>query len=174
MPAPTSDDCLTILQALADHQVEFIVVGGVCAVLHGAPLTTFDLDVVHSRQVDNVPRLLAALQELDAYYREQPDRRLRPDSSQLMSPGHQLLITRAGALDLLGTVTGDRGYKELLPHCSEIKVRENLVVRVLDLPTLIQLKEELSRDKDQAALAVLRRTLEEKQKSGQQLPGEPG
>jgi hypothetical protein len=46
-------DFLAILQTLAHHKVEFIVVGGVCAVLQGAPISTFDLDLVHSRASDN-------------------------------------------------------------------------------------------------------------------------
>jgi hypothetical protein len=38
-----------VLQTLADHDVEFIVVGGVAAVLTGAPVNTFDLDVGNPR-----------------------------------------------------------------------------------------------------------------------------
>ena len=53
-------DFLAILQTLAKHQVDFIVVGGVGAVLQGAPISTFDLDVVHSRTSDNIDRLLVA------------------------------------------------------------------------------------------------------------------
>src|SRR3954447_2164849 len=103
MPTHTSD-FRVILQTLFDCGVDFIVVGGVCAVLHGAPVSTLDVDLVHSRAPENLERLLAALQDLDAYYREQPDRRLRPGPSHLASAGHQLLLTRAGPLDLLGTV----------------------------------------------------------------------
>lgn len=161
MPTPTSDFFL-VLQTLADHEVDFIVVGGVCAVLHGAPLYTFDLDLVHSRLPDNLDRLQQALQALDAYYREHGERRLRPTLSHLASSGHQLLMTKAGLLDLLGTLSKDRGYDELLPHTVPLTVREGLQVRLLDLATLIAVKEELGRDKDKAALAVLRRTLEGK------------
>ncbi|MFQ5965724.1 MAG: hypothetical protein ACE5KZ_15735 [Candidatus Scalinduaceae bacterium] len=63
-------DFLEILKTLADNKVDFIVVGGVCAVLHGAPVTTFDLDLVHSRDPDNLSHLMSALNALDAYYRE--------------------------------------------------------------------------------------------------------
>ena len=42
-------DFLAILQTLVVHRVDFVVVGGICAVLHGAPIATFDLDLVHSR-----------------------------------------------------------------------------------------------------------------------------
>jgi len=70
-------DYLALLHSLAEHGVEFIIVGGVPAVLHGAPVTTFDLDSVHSRTPDNIGRLLSALQHLDAYYRGKGDLRLK-------------------------------------------------------------------------------------------------
>ncbi len=42
-------DFLAILQTLVAHRVDFLVVGGICAVLHGAPIANkFDLDLVHS------------------------------------------------------------------------------------------------------------------------------
>jgi hypothetical protein len=151
-----------ILQVLVDHEVDFIVVGGVSAVLHGAPVHTFDLDVVHSRAPENLDRLLAALRVLDAYYREQPSRRLRPDRSHLISAGHQLLMTRYGPLDLLGTVTGNRGYEDLVGHTVDQPLEAGQRIQLLDLPTLILLKEETGREKDKAVLPLLRRTLEEK------------
>ena len=163
MPIPTSD-VQAILGTFARHQVEYIIVGGVCAVLQGAPIHTFDLDLVHSRTPENLERLLHALTELDAFYREHGERRLRPTSSHLASSGYQLLTTSAGPLDLLGTISNDRGYDELLPHTVPMTVSEGIQVRLLDLATLIAIKEETGRDKDKATLAVLRRTLEEKGK----------
>jgi predicted nucleotidyltransferase len=153
-----------LLQTLAAEGAEYIVVGGIAAALHGAPVTTFDLDVVHARTPENLDRLQAALRVLDAFYREQPERRLRPDVSHLSSPGHQLLMTRDGPLDLLGTIIGGRGYQELLPHTIELDIGNGVRVRVLDMATLIQLKEETGRDKDRAMLPVLRRTLEEQER----------
>lgn len=163
MPTP-SFDFPAILRTFAEHEVDFLVVGGVCAVLHGAPLYTFDLDLVHARTPENVERLLQALHALDAYFREHGERRLRPDRSHLASRGHQLLMTRAGPLDLLGVIIGDRGYEELMPHTLAMNLGDDIQVRLLDLPTLIAIKEETGRDKDQATLAILRRTLEEKEK----------
>ena len=64
MSAPTK--IAELLGVLARHQVDFIVVGGVAAVIQGAPVNTFDLDVVHARTPDNIERLLGALRELDA------------------------------------------------------------------------------------------------------------
>jgi hypothetical protein len=55
------------LRALHDGGVEFILVGGLAAVLHGAPVT-FGIDVVHSRDAANIARLLPVLGALDAVF----------------------------------------------------------------------------------------------------------
>lgn len=154
-----------ILKTLLDHQVDFIIVGGVSAQLNGAPIDTLDLDVVHSRTPENVARLLAALQELDAYYRFQPERRFRPDASHISSPGHQLLLTRFGAADFLGSVAKQRTYEDLLPHTTEMTTGEGMAVKVLNLEMLITLKEELGHEKDLAVLPILRHTLEERRRA---------
>jgi hypothetical protein len=152
-----SPDFIALFQTLVGHEVDFIVVGGVSAVLHGAPVTTFDLDLVHSRTPDNIDRLLSALQDLDAYYRGQGDRRTRPGPPHLASSGHQLLMTRFGPLDLLGR---DRGYGELLVHTVELQI-SGLHLHVLNLETLIEIKEQLGYEKDKAVVPILRHTLEE-------------
>ena len=161
MAHPTPD-FERILIELARRKVEFIVVGGVGAALQGAPVTTVDLDLVHSREPGNVARLTEALQALGAFYREQPAKRLTPNARDLCGPGHHLLTTEAGPLDLLGTVVGDRAFEDLLPHAIEMAISEGIKVRVLDLVTLIAHKQELGRDKDRAVLPILRRTLKER------------
>ena len=157
-------DFLSLLRTLDRHRVDYLVVGGMAAVLHGAPITTFDLDLVHSRREDNVARLLGARKELDACYRIQPERRLRPSASHLASAGHQLLTTRFGPLDLLGEIGAGYTYENLLPGSVAVQVGEGLSVRVLNLETLITIKEQLGEDKDRAVIPVLRRTLEEKRR----------
>ncbi len=138
--------------------------GGMAAVFQGAPVDNFDLDVVHLRSETNILRLLAALAELDAYYRSQPERRFRPDESHLRSAGHQLLTTRFGPFDVLGAIGNGRSYEDLLPHAPEIELNTGIKIRVLDLETIIALKEELGGEKDLAVLPTLRRTLEESQR----------
>jgi hypothetical protein len=164
MPAPIAN-YLAILKTLHQHKVKFIIVGGVCAVLHGAPLATFDLDVVHSREPDNLTRLSAALEELGALYRVPGRREMKPSPSHLASEGHQLLMTRFGPLDLLGTIGKGREYNQLLQETVEMEVGPGLKVRVLTLENLVKTKEETGQEKDRAALPLLRRVLEEKSKS---------
>lgn len=111
-------DFLAALRALREGGVKFAVVGGLAAVLNGAPVSTFDLDIVPARDEENLVRLLRVLDSIDAVYRIQPVRRLRPTASHLRSQGHHNLITSCGPLDVLGTVGRGLTYEDLLQHTS--------------------------------------------------------
>jgi hypothetical protein len=156
-PAPRFKDALDVL---GRRHVEFIVVGGVAAVLGGAPISTFDLDIVHARTPANLDRLVAALVDLDARYRDPAGRDLRPDLAALAGDGHHLLITSCGPVDVLGRIGQGRDYDQLLADSVERTIGDH-AVRVLGLAALIRSKEEAGRDKDRAVLPILRRTLAE-------------
>lgn len=151
------------LEVLAAHGADFVVVGGVAAVLDGAPISTFDLDIVHDRAPANVVRLLAALTDLDARYRDLSGRVIRPETYGLEGQGHHLLLTRCGPLDVLGRIGTGSGYHDLLPE-SAARPLGSFSVQVLGLEALIRTKTEANRDKDRAVLAILRATLEQSAK----------
>ncbi|MFV0315641.1 MAG: hypothetical protein ACK5O2_01605 [Microthrixaceae bacterium] len=58
-----------LLEVLARHGVEFILIGGLAAVARGSPLPTTDVAVTPRRDAANLDRLAAALRELDARIR---------------------------------------------------------------------------------------------------------
>lgn len=149
-----------ILRLLATNDVEFVVVGMTAGVLHGAPVTTIDLDLVHRRTPENVSRLLRVLRDLDAVYRHDP-RGLRPQESHLSSPGHQLLSTRYGDLDCLGAIDDGKTYEDLLPQSVEMDLSAGLRIRVLGLPDLLAMKMRAGRPKDLAVVPLLKATLDE-------------
>jgi predicted nucleotidyltransferase len=153
-------DLQAVLTTLSTGGVEFILVGGTAAVLNGAPVNTYDVDIVPARSEENIAKLLRVLDSLDAIYRMQPSRQLKPEASHLSSPGHHNLITSLGPLDVLGTIGRGLTYEDLLPHTREMAISEGIRIRVLTLAKIIALKEELGGEKDLATLPVLRRTLE--------------
>ncbi len=163
MPTRTSN-FREILRVLAEQKVQFIVVGGVAAVLQGAPIQTFDLDLVHSRKPANLARLLSALESIDAHFREHKDRKIKPRLSNLDISGHLLLATSEGPLDVLGTIGEELGYSDLKTDSVLVDIGQGFRVRVLKLAKYIEVKEKLGREKDKAILPILRRTLEEKQR----------
>ena len=89
-------DLTTLLERLLATDVEFVLVGGLAAVVHGAPLTTFDVDIVHRRTEENVDRLMGFLASVGAYYRNRPGPPLPPKRSALLGPGHSLFMTDLG------------------------------------------------------------------------------
>jgi hypothetical protein len=149
----------TLLVRLAASGAEFILVGALAGVAQGAPLATFDVEVVHRRDPANVDRLLAFLESVGARYRGRPAGQvLRPTRDALLGTGHQLLTTDLGSLDVLGAVEGGRDFDILLPASILLPVGgEN--VRVLGLPALIDLKRGATDPKARLALAVLEATL---------------
>lgn len=149
---------LDAIETLTRHRAEFIVVGGVAAVLWGAPVSTFDLDIVYRRAGDNIERLAAALRELEAIYRDPAGRRIEPDPARLAHGGHHLLKTRCGPLDVLGTIGAGLSYEDLISQTAELEVA-GVEVPVLHLRVVIETKQQTGRDKDLAVLPVLRETL---------------
>lgn len=155
-----------LLTELARAEVDFIVIGGVAAVLHGVPIGTFDLDLVHSRSAKNRRRLARILREVGACYREHLPERFVPTEHDLASPLHHLLMTRMGNLDLLGTAHTGLDYEELLPRTTSVSLETGVQIRVMDLRGLIEMKEQAGRDKDKLHLVLLRQAFEARGKQG--------
>ena len=151
---PKQADLESLLDALAGAGIEFIVVGGAAAVLHGAPVTTQDVDIVPRTDEGNINRLMEILTELDARVRDLAGREIRPDAAALRGTGQIKLTTRRGPLDLLCTMHDGRDYADLLPETVEV-TDGSLRLRVLDLPALIAIKSSTGRVRDQLVLPLL-------------------
>jgi hypothetical protein len=82
-----------ILQVLCRHQVEFILVGGVAAILEGAPVSTLDLDIVVQPTPADRRHLLDALQEMHARYLDPAGRHIVPDAGRLETLRIHRLLT---------------------------------------------------------------------------------
>ncbi len=155
-------DLARMLAVLAEEHVEFILVGGIAAVLQGAPVLTQDVDILYRIEADNLVRLEKALERLNAVARGD-ERRLRFNVSHLQTRGHKLSTTDAGPLDILGSINEHVSYEDLIGSSDELEVA-GCRIRVISLPDLIRLKKELARPKDLAMLPVLEATLREKQR----------
>jgi hypothetical protein len=161
-------DPIAMLRVLIEHEVDLVVVGGIAARLRGAPLLTQDVDVTPSDDRENLHRLVTALQVLNARLRTvtEPDGVPFPiDPALLEAAAVWTLTTRYGDLDLVMSPAGTGGYRDLASGADELLVAEapDLMVKVASLADVIRSKEAAGREKDRAALPLLRRTLEESQ-----------
>jgi hypothetical protein len=97
----------TLLSALREEGVSFVIIGGVAATLHGSARLTSDLDLVYDRSPENIERLARALAPLTAYLRGAPEGLpFRFDPETITRGLNFTLRTTAGDVDLLGEVTG--------------------------------------------------------------------
>ena len=152
---PTVADAAALTARLLDAEIAFILVGGAAAISHGSPTNTRDYDIVHSRAPENVERLMTVLASLDASFRGQLDgRRIEPNASHLTGRGQILLSTTLGPLDLLCQLHDGRGFDELIQHSIGFDA-SGQELRVLDLPTLIEVKTAAGRPKDKLVVAEL-------------------
>ena len=148
-------DFAGLIRALAESQVEFILIGGLAASAHGAVRATRDVDVVYSRTGVNIARLAAALAPLQPYLRgAPPGLPFRWDPPTIAHGLNFTLTTTLGDIDLLGEVVGGGSYENLLPHSIEIMAFD-VHCRCLDLDTLIRVKRAAGRPKDFEAIAEL-------------------
>lgn len=148
------------LKTLGDHGVDFVVIGGVAAGLLGSPMVTFDLDICYARDFENLERLAAALRELNAKLRGvDDDVPFLLDAETLKAGDCFTFITDAGALDILGTPAGG-GYEELMTTAVEMDVGD-MAVMVVDVDSLIRMKEASGRPKDRRAIPELEALREE-------------
>jgi hypothetical protein len=150
-----------ILEILEQHGVEYVVVGGVAAVLQGAPLTTFDIDALVRVDRGNAARLAEALAVLEARYRE--NAALRPTPEDLEAGGHLLLMTNCGPLDVLGFIGGGKRFEDVAESAEKMAIGD-LRVRVLSLESLIEEKKALGRDKDRSAVRLLEAVLAQRKR----------
>lgn len=156
-----------ILLTLADHGVDFVVIGASAAILQGAPLpTTLDFDITAATTEANRKRLAAALAAMDAKLR------LRDGDEPVEAPLDErvlanlsvvTLMTRYGPFDVLFEPAGGPGYSELRKRSVEVRAY-GVVVKTAALEDLIAMKRAAGREKDVAHLAVLLRFLEEQKR----------
>lgn len=154
-------DFAGLLRALSENDVEFILVGGVAAAVHGSARSTLDLDVVYRRTAGNLARLVASLRPFRPYLRgAPPDLPFQWDENTLRRGLNFTLTTSLGDLDLLGEIAGGGDYESLRSHCIEV-ASFGIRCACLDLETLIRVKRAAGRPRDLEVVAELEAIQEE-------------
>ena len=141
-------DVARLLRALVDGRVDFVVIGGVAAVLHGSARNTFDLDICFAGDPDNLEALGSTLVGLRAKLRgvREPVAFV-PDAASLKRVDVLTLTTDAGDLDVLRVPSGAPRYDILRTHADRYDVG-GFEVRVASVEDLIAMKSAAGRPKD--------------------------
>lgn len=150
-----------ILAVLVEHEVLFVLIGGMGAAAHGSPVPTRDVDVTPEASRENLNRLALALRALDARVRH-PDipegLAFSCDATSLVAAVFWNLTTPFGDLDISFTPAGSTGYASLAPAAVVVDFR-GVPVQLASLADIVASKAAANRPKDQRALPVLRELL---------------
>jgi hypothetical protein len=144
-----------MLRSLVNARIDFVVVGGVAAVAHGATYQTNDLDVCYATQPDNLHRLATLLAQWEAYPRGwESGLPFSLDERTFRTTPLLTLHCAEGDIDLLDRVAGVGDYAAVRDHSVEIEAFD-LRFRALDLNGVIAAKRAAGRPKDLLQLPEL-------------------
>ena len=145
----------TILHGLVSHEIAFVVIGGVAAVLHGSARVTNDLDICYDPAEPNVDRLAALLTTWNPYPRGwEAGLPFTMDTRTLRTTPTMTLTTTEGDLDVMPEVSGIGNYAAVL-RASIAMSASGVSFMVLDLDALVRSKRSTGRERDLSQLPEL-------------------
>jgi hypothetical protein len=138
-----------ILRKLLEHDVDFVLIGGLAGIARGSSYPSYDIDIAYARNPKNLERLASALRELGATLREAPpDLAFQFDARTLKSEAHFTFQTRYGSLDILSDPSGAPSYDRLKAAAGTPAEVDGELIFVASLDHLISMKEASGRTKD--------------------------
>jgi predicted nucleotidyltransferase len=145
----------TILAALVERQIRFVLVGGVAATIHGSARFTNDIDLCYDTSDANVDRLVALLTEWKAHLRGvKPGLPFVLDRRTFRTTPMLTLASSLGAIDLLDRIPGVGDYRAALAGSEKVRIGET-EFSALTLEALIASKRAARRKKDLEHLVEL-------------------
>ena|SRR5438477_2695691 len=151
---------VTAVQMLVDAGIDFVIIGGWSAILHGSSYMTNDLDLCFSRKPENLKRLARTLAPFQPRPRDlPPDLPFVWDEVTLPNGTTFTLTTDLGLVDLFAEVPGVGSFDEAKANSVLVQAFDR-VVWTLDLPALIRAKRAAGREKDLRALPELESLLD--------------
>jgi hypothetical protein len=148
-----------VIRVLHEHQVRFVLIGGLAATLYGSSDPTYDVDITPDDSPENLARLSDALRALDARVRVEGIPGGLPfnhDATSLARMTVLNLVTRAGDLDIALHPSGVDTFAEWNAHAKDLIVL-GVPVRVASLDDIVRSKEAAGRNKDRRTLPSLRK-----------------
>lgn len=164
-------DPVGICRILTEEKVRFVVLGGFAAVVHGSPVPTEDIDVLPSRDRENLERLARALKRLNAAIRTSDGPvRTKLDAGFIANMPNMLnLVTDLGDVDLEFSPAGGLvGYEGWSVRAEFAELEPGVVISVAALDDIIESKTAANRLKDQKALPYLESLRDELRRQSEQ------
>jgi hypothetical protein len=150
-------DLSELFRVLAERGVDYLVIGGVAAQVHGRRRTTRDLDVLPAPTSENFKRLEAALLALEASPVELGPGGPTPTAEQMrLAPIVPPLRTLHGDLHILNEVPGARDYEGMRERALTIAL-DGMTMQIVGVDDLIRMKKAAGRLGDLEDIEALSR-----------------
>jgi hypothetical protein len=147
-------DASEIFRILAEHRVDYVLIGGIAVQTHGHVRMTNDADLIPSPEPANLARLVDALNALGARVLNPGHEENPIDATMLPRETIWQFTTRAGGIDVMLEVPGGREFAELREATLEVQLGE-ITVPVAGFEDLIRMKEARGRKTDLEDIAAL-------------------
>ena len=158
-------DLTKLLKILLENNIDFVLIGGFAAVVHGSTLVTQDLDICTTVSESNIHRLRHVLKDLHPWHRMNPKIKLsfleHPKSIDGLN--NIYLQTDLGILDILSETQPAGDFQTIKTNSIEIPLYGHKC-NVISLDDLIKVKEAMNRPKDIQAVIELKKVKELSQK----------
>ena len=156
-------DFKRLIELLCASGVEFVVIGGVAAGIHGSSYATFDLDICYARNRPNLERLEKVLFSIQTTLRNVPPGLPFKADAETMRHGMNFTFdTSLGKFDLLGEVSGVGMYEQAIAGADYVELF-GYRCAIFSLPQLISSKRAAGRPKDLAVVVELEALYEQQQ-----------
>ena len=141
-------DLRELFRVLAEQDVDYLVIGGVAAQVHGRRRTTMDLDITPAPDPENFKRLAAVLVAIDAHPVELGPNAPTPTAEQLrVAPVVPPLATRHGELHILNEVPGATAYAAMRTRALSTDL-DGITLHIVGVDDLIRMKQTIGRPSD--------------------------
>ena len=151
------DNLKELLKRLLQHDVDFVLAGGLACTVHGSPLVTQDIDICIAFDDTQLQRLRDALRDLAPRLRMNPQ--FKPSFLEHPKRSNELkniyLETDLGILDMMSELQPVGHFQDVKKRAIEIKIY-GYSCRVVSIEDLIRIKATMTRPKDKETLFHLR------------------
>lgn len=153
---PGAFDARELFRSLAQHNVDFVTIGGIAIQAHGGQRLTQDLDLVIATSTENISRLAAALEELDARVLGPDGQRSKtvPSARLLASSDQWHLTTIHGPIDVLTAPAHLGSFEDVRSRAHEVPLGD-LSIPIAHRDDLMEMKRVAGRPQDLADIKLL-------------------
>ena len=146
-----------LLERLLVYNIDFVLIGGFAALVHGSTMVTQDIDICAAITEEEVAKLREALKDLHPKHRMNPNAKhsFLEYPADIRGVNNIYLETDLGVLDIISQTQPAGSFAEIKSRSFEVPLYGRKC-RIISIDDLIKVKEMMNRPKDQQVVKELK------------------